>query len=58
MLRLKGFDTAVDLEVYSIIGQKVLSAQNVTGELNVSELNDGVYIVKINNTKEAFKVLK
>jgi len=58
MLRLKGYDTAVDLEVYSIIGQKVLSAQNVSGELNVSELNDGVYIVKINNTKEAFKVLK
>lgn len=58
MLRLKGFDNAVDLEVYSIIGQKVLAAENVAGELNVSELNDGVYIVKIKNTKEAYKVVK
>ncbi|MCF8225978.1 MAG: T9SS type A sorting domain-containing protein [Bacteroidales bacterium] len=58
MLRLKGFENPVDLEVYSIIGQRVLTAENVSNELNVSELNNGVYIIKIKGTQEAFKVLK
>lgn len=58
MLRLKGFDTAVDLEVYSIVGQRVLTADNVSGELNVSQLTDGVYVVKVKGSKDAFKVLK
>lgn len=58
MLRLKGYDNPVDLDVYSIIGQRVLSAQDVSSELNVSELNSGVYIVKVRGTQESYKVLK
>jgi hypothetical protein len=58
MLNLKGFDKAVDLEVYSIIGQKVLSAANVSRQLDVSSLNNGVYVVKVKGSKDAFKVLK
>jgi hypothetical protein len=58
MLRLSGFDSNVDLDIYSIIGQKVMSAKNVASELSVSSLNDGVYIVKVNGEMQAFKVLK
>lgn len=58
MLRLKGFDNPVDLNVYSITGQKIMSAKNVSGELNVSQLNEGVYIIMVDGSREAFKVLK
>lgn len=57
-LKLKGFDDAVDVEVYSIVGKRVMTADNVSSELNVSGLNSGVYVVKVKGEKEAFKVLK
>lgn len=57
VLRLKGFDTDVDLEIYSVVGQKVMAANNVS-TLNVSELNNGIYIVKVAGEKQAFKVVK
>lgn len=57
VLRLKGFDLPVDLEVYSIVGQKVMSAKDVT-TLNVSDLDRGIYLVKVDGEKQAFKVMK
>lgn len=56
-LRFKGFDMPVDVEVYSIVGQKVMSAERVS-TLNVSELDRGIYLVKVAGEKQAFKVIK
>lgn len=56
MLRFKGFDKAVDAEIYSILGQKVLVAKNIS-ELNVSNLKRGVYLVKVNNG-QSYRVVK
>lgn len=54
-LKFKGYSQAVDVEIYSIVGQKVRSAKNVT-EVNVSDLNTGIYMVKVG--KDVFKVKK
>jgi hypothetical protein len=57
VLRFKGYSTAVDVEVYSILGQKVLSAKNIN-QMDVSSLRNGIYMVRVNNGKQAFKVIK
>ena len=57
MLKFKGFGNAVDAEIYSILGQKVLVAKNIN-ELNVSSLKRGVYLVRVNNGSQAFRVVK
>jgi len=57
MLKFKGYDKAVNVEVYSILGQKVISAKNIT-EVNVSELAKGVYMVRVNDGKHVYKVMK
>jgi len=56
MLRFKGYDSAVNVEVYSILGQKVLSAKNIN-QINVSNLRNGIYMVRVNGT-QAYKVSK
>jgi hypothetical protein len=38
---------AVNVVIYSTLGQKVLSATSVTNELNISNLDSGIYIVRI-----------
>jgi hypothetical protein len=55
ILKFKGFDQAVDAEIYSILGQKMLIAKNVN-EVNVSNLKNGIYIVRVGN--QSFKVIK
>ena len=55
ILKFKGFDQAVDAEVYSILGQKVLIAKNIN-EVNVANLRNGIYIVRVGT--QSFKVIK
>ena len=57
MLRFKGYNSAVNVEVYSILGQKVRSAKNIN-EINVSNLKNGIYMVRVNNGEQTFKVIK
>ena len=57
VLRFKGYNSAVNVEIYSILGQKVLSAKNIN-QLNVSSLKNGIYLVRVNGGKQAFKVIK
>ncbi len=57
ILRMKGFENPANVEIYSILGQKVMSAKNVT-TLNVSNLAKGIYFVKVEGEKQSFKVLK
>jgi hypothetical protein len=56
MLNIKGIQKA-DVEIYNIGGQLVKSAQNVN-LLNVSDIVDGVYFVKLNNSAKIFKLIK
>jgi hypothetical protein len=55
-LRLKGISNA-DVKVYSTIGQLVKSAKNVS-ELDLSALKSGIYLVRLNNNVNAFKIFK
>lgn len=38
---------AVNVVIYSTLGQKVLTANSITNEINISNLDSGIYIVKI-----------
>lgn len=38
---------AVNIEIYNLLGKRALTAKNVNGNLNVSTLNAGVYLVKV-----------
>jgi hypothetical protein len=55
VLHLKGIDRA-DLTIYSLLGQYVCSAENVS-ELDVSGLNQGFYLVKIGNQSQSYKIV-
>ena len=56
VLRFKGYDSAVNVEVYSILGHKVLSAKNIN-QMDVSKLRNGIYMVRVNGN-QAYKVIK
>ncbi len=54
------FSEAVSVTVYSMSGAVVASSSALTNELNISELNDGVYIVEttsVNGYKTITKVI-
>jgi len=57
MLKFRGFDSNVDVQIYSILGQQLIISKNVN-EVNVSGLEKGVYLVRVNNGKQVFKVMK
>ncbi len=38
---------AVNVEIYNLLGKRALTAKNVNGNLTVSTLNAGVYLVKV-----------
>ena len=51
-IALRGFDEVVNIVVYNISGQKVLSqAKNVDNVIDVSLLNDGLYIIQFEHSK-------
>ena len=56
-LNITGVETT-DVDVYNITGSRVKSVRNVTGPLNVSDLKDGIYIVKLQGISTGFKVVK
>jgi hypothetical protein len=56
-LHVRGVESA-NVNIYSITGSLVKSAQNVSGTLDMSELVDGVYLVKLQGVPTGFKVVK
>ncbi len=56
MLYVRGSEP-VNLEVYNVIGAKVKSAQNVH-QLSLNELNNGLYLIRVNGEGEAIKIVK
>ncbi len=56
ILTIKG-SKAVDVEIYSITGYRVKVAAK-TNEVSMHDLNDGVYIVRLNGASVAYKVVK
>jgi len=56
VLKFKGYDSAVNVELYSILGNKVLSAKNIN-QMDVSKLKNGIYMVRVNGN-HAYKVIK
>jgi hypothetical protein len=61
LLYFDGFDSnAVELNIYNLSGQKVLSAASITSGMDISALNSGVYIVEVkqNGQVKRAKILK
>jgi hypothetical protein len=56
-LNIRGVESA-NVTIYSITGSMVKSAQNVNGTLDMSELVNGVYFVKLDGISSGFKVVK
>jgi hypothetical protein len=54
VLRFKGVERT-NVKIFSINGQLVKSASNVS-ELNIGNLTNGVYFVRLDNSPKAFKV--
>ena len=49
-----------EFNLYELSGKKILSIQNVCNEIDVSKLNAGLYIIKMNSNNEIFthKIVK
>lgn len=47
VLYISGHSAAYNIEVYSLLGKRLLTASN-TNEINVDSLSHGVYLIKIN----------
>ena len=57
MLNIRGTES-VDVKVYSITGSLVKSVQNVSGQLEISDLTNGIYFIKLEGIPSGFKVIK
>ncbi len=56
-LHIRGIES-VNLSIYSTTGSLLKSARNVSGTLDMSDLRDGIYIVKLEGIATAFKIVK
>jgi hypothetical protein len=56
MLYVRG-NQPVDLEVYNVVGVRMKVAKNVT-RLSMQDLQNGIYLIRINNGQNAVKVVK
>jgi hypothetical protein len=46
-----------DIEIFNLLGIKVKDARNVN-KLNIQDLKDGIYLVRVNKEPQAMKILK
>lgn len=59
ILKFNGITDAIAISVYDSIGRQVLnSTLEVNGNLNVSKLNNGIYLLKFEGTNSTFKFIK
>jgi len=56
MLYVRG-SQPVDLKVYNVVGVRMKVAKNVT-RLSMQDLQNGIYLIRVNNEQEAVKVVK
>jgi hypothetical protein len=59
MLYIVGNSAGYDIEVYSLLGQRVMTASNVN-EIDVSLFNEGVYLIRVSteNTTTVKRIVK
>jgi hypothetical protein len=57
-MNFKGLKQPTDVKIYSITGSLVKSVEKVSGQINISDLADGVYLVKLAGEPAGFKVVK
>ncbi len=55
IINLSGFNNLADVAIYNIAGSKVYTNQNLTSgsQINVSDLTEGVYLLKVNDGKQS-----
>lgn len=56
-LNIRGVED-VDVQIYSITGALVKSVENVTRQIDLSDISDGVYLIKLKDIPMGFKVVK
>jgi hypothetical protein len=57
MIQIRGVEKT-DIQVYNLSGQLVKSAKNISGELNIGNLQNGIYIVRLSMDSMGYKVTK
>lgn len=58
-LNFKGFTNAFSVSVYDVLGKKVMNTSlNLNQSLDVSSLNNGVYILKFEDISSTYKFIK
>jgi hypothetical protein len=57
VLNIKGIEST-GVKIYSITGSLVKSVRNVSRQVDMSDVSDGVYIVKLEGVPSGFKVVK
>ncbi|MCB0423761.1 MAG: T9SS type A sorting domain-containing protein [Flavobacteriaceae bacterium] len=58
-LNFKGFETAFNVDVYDILGKKVVSKQlQPSQSLDVSKLSNGIYVIKFPELNVSYKFIK
>jgi hypothetical protein len=56
-LMIKGIENT-DVKIYSVTGALVKSLLNISEQVDISDLSNGVYIVRLRDVPSAFKVIK
>ncbi len=57
LLNIRGIGVT-DVKIYSITGALVKSVRNVSRQVDMSDVSDGIYIVKLEGISSGFKVVK
>jgi len=57
MIQIRGVEKT-DIQVYNLSGQLVKSAKNISRELNIGNLQNGIYIVRLSKDSMGYKVTK
>lgn len=55
MLYIKGVDDGVTIEIYSVLGARVMTAKLENGRIDLSDLKKGIYVVRV--AKKSVKIM-
>jgi hypothetical protein len=56
-LHIRGVEPT-DVRIYNLAGMLIGSHKNVSSSINLEYLNNGIYIVQLNNSPRAYKIVK
>jgi len=51
---ISGNEAVNEIEIYDLIGKRVLHKKNITNDINIENLPNGIYVAKIKTDKGVF----